>query len=86
MAALKAITLRTIESKAQVDNWRACCAGWRSPGTCGSGCAQFGSGGRPTTGDASGGGERCPRVATGSGCGDDSAPERSADAVEGAWA
>eukprot|EP00965_Chrysotila_dentata_P001324 42683-Pleurochrysis_carterae.AAC.2 len=78
MAAPKATRLRTMDSNAQVDNWRACCAGWRS---------QFGSGERSATaGDASGGGERCPRAATASGCGVVRAPERSADAVEGAWA
>eukprot|EP00965_Chrysotila_dentata_P125698 4154926-Pleurochrysis_carterae.AAC.1 len=60
MAAPKAIRLRTMDSNAQVDNWRACCAGWCSLETHKSGCAQFGTGGRSATGDAFGGGERCP--------------------------
>eukprot|EP00965_Chrysotila_dentata_P082853 2733705-Pleurochrysis_carterae.AAC.1 len=61
MAAPKAVTLRRIDSIAQVDNWRGCCAGWRPLGAHTSGRALLGSRGRSTAGDAFSSGERCPR-------------------------
>eukprot|EP00965_Chrysotila_dentata_P226716 6195590-Pleurochrysis_carterae.AAC.3 len=82
MAVLKAITLRMIDSIAQVDNSHVRCAGWCSLGACELDCEQLGSGGRSADGDASGGGERCSRAATGSECGVACVPERPVKTVE----